>query len=622
MSADLVFSSAQLHDPNLVFGDDGGTAPSTDAVLSLDATLPRLRGSVLVRTARELSVVGTFPKLRGSVGVNYATNTDRPTVGEVRASFQQAVNTEVGVVPEWQGATTFTSGAQSNYQDAKPLHGAAEMSWQEAARVDTRTPVSFQEAVRRTEGAALRFQEATRVKAFIESMYQAAMRSVVGAEVRFQEAYRDRRNWAAPRFQDAVPTSTQVETFEGPGLPLFAEWDIHYQEARPTPPGIWVKPIVPPEPGGCYTPNPNLVFCGTPNGPYLLFSCECEPGPQPGETIVVPVKRVYMQLNEATLIRVSDSRVIPTYSMSMSLDVDSWTWTFDASVPGIALSDLEPGTAGEPVEVEAQINGAPYRFLVESISRDRSFANSRLRVGGRGKSALLDSPYAPSMTFANSALRSANQLMTDVLTLNGVPLGWDVDWGIEDWNVPAGVFTHTGSYMSALLQIAAAPGAYIQPHPTLQTLYVKPRYPALPFQWNTLTPDYELPSAGVTRESIEWKNLPAYNRVFVTGEAGGMRGDVNLAGTDGLLLAPMVTDPLITDAIAARQRGVAVLSATGRQAPISLRMPIFEETGIIPPGKLVRYVDGGVERLGMSRSVQVDVGLPEIWQTVALETYE
>jgi hypothetical protein len=46
-----------------------------------------------------------------------------------------------------------------------------------------------------------------------------------------------------------------------------------------------------------------------------------------------------------------------------------------------------------------------------------------------------------------------------------------------------------------------------------------------------------------------------------------------------------------------------VLADVGRQAMVSLRLPVLPETGIIVPGKFVRYVDGGTTRLGLTRSV-------------------
>ena len=65
----------------------------------------------------------------------------------------------------------------------------------------------------------------------------------------------------------------------------------------------------------------------------------------------------------------------------------------------------------------------------------------------------------------------------------------------------------------------------------------------------------------------------------------------------------------------------ALAADTGSQAHVTLKLPILPETGIIVPGKYVRYVDGATTRIGLTRSVSVSVGSPEIWQTLLLETH-
>jgi len=135
-------------------------------------------------------------------------------------------------------------------------------------------------------------------------------------------------------------------------------------------------------------------------------------------------------------------------------------------------------------------------------------------------------------------------------------------------------------------------------------------------------PHFQLPSSVTTRESIEWLDRPAYNRVFVSGVQQGVLGQVTRAGTAGDREAPMVTDPLITHPDAARQRGLSILGATGRAANVSLRLPVLEETGVSTPGKFVRYVDGAVSRIGIVRSTGLDIGTPETWQTIGVEVYE
>ena len=108
----------------------------------------------------------------------------------------------------------------------------------------------------------------------------------------------------------------------------------------------------------------------------------------------------------------------------------------------------------------------------------------------------------------------------------------------------------------------------------------------------------------------------------MSGQERGVLGQITRTGTAGDLVAPMVTDPLITTADAARQRGLSVLGDTGRQAIVSLSLPVLPETGVIAPGKFVRYTDNGVTRIGLSRSVSVEASGPgALRQSIVLETH-
>jgi hypothetical protein len=202
-----------------------------------------------------------------------------------------------------------------------------------------------------------------------------------------------------------------------------------------------------------------------------------------------------------------------------------------------------------------------------------------------------------------------------------VPIGWSVEFGLTDWTVPTGVWSHQGSRISAIQRIAAAAGGYIQPHPTDDILRVLPRYPSAPWSWSSVAADYDLPSAAIAVEGIEWVDKTIYDRVFVSGESAGVLGQITRAGTAGSSVAPMVTDSLITSVDVARQRGLSILSDTGAQALVSLRLPVLPETGVIHPGKFVRYVDGADIRKGLVRSVDLTVSYPEVWQTIEVETH-
>ena len=326
-------------------------------------------------------------------------------------------------------------------------------------------------------------------------------------------------------------------------------------------------------------------------------------------------------INNVTLYRVSDGAPVLVFNLSLSLDAASWAWGFDAVLPARAEALVAPGSASGPVELVASVNGTPFRVLAESISRERSFDDASIRISGRGRNAVLAAPYAPVMTFSNTEGRTARQLMDDVLTINGIPLGWAVDWGLTDWDVPTGVFTQQGTWMEALVAIARAAGGYLIPHPSDQSIRVRHRYPVAPWEWNTVTPEFVLPVDAVARESLRWVEKPAYNRVFVSGQDVGVIGQVTRAGTAGEVLAPMVVDPLITEAVVARQRGAAVLADTGHQLEVSLRLPVLAETGIIEPGAFVEDQDGSVTRLGIVRATQVEAGMPEVWQTLGVQAY-
>lgn len=299
--------------------------------------------------------------------------------------------------------------------------------------------------------------------------------------------------------------------------------------------------------------------------------------------------------------------------------MDSWTWSFSGALPGEALSLVSPGSG--PVEVNLNVNGTNVRLLIENVSRDRTFGKSSIKVTGRGINAELDAPYAPTQTFGDYEVLTAQQLMAQVLTLNGIPLGWDVDWQIEDWSVPAGVFNHQGTYISALNAISGAAGAYLQPGLATRDLIVKHRYPTAPWEWNDVDADIVLPSDVVVQEGLQWLEKPSYNRVYVSGQGQGVVGRVTRAGTAGDLVAPMVTDQLVVSVEPARQRGRAVLSDTGKQVRATLGLPVLAETGMILPGTFIQYEDGPTTRRGIVRSTNVSLGFPNVWQSIQVETH-
>jgi hypothetical protein len=638
---DLVFGGAQERDPHLVFGTaDEVTIPLTSATISGTLPLPRLSARIgWIAQARvvatlppptlkaqvwrvaQAQALAQLPGLSLAASAKYLTNTQRPTVRAMNATWQETDGQLRGVgtghsdtraapqgwAPPWQAARAIPTGIAARRPgrvDRTPVRHAAP--FQRGAARGVSIHFTHQDATPRWRSLHGHFQDGHDVRNATRFSHQDGHRGA--------RPHRDGRQQVATALHRKFGAAYQTAAYFGQG------WASRFQAGAPPLTGVSLRPGKPPPPNAppIYSGDLLFQFPLRHGHVHLVFGEHLgTDAPAPGEPTVVPIRKVYLVINNVSLHRVADGALVPAFSLTLSLDADSWTWGFSASLPASAQALIEAATG--PVELRALVNGTEFRVLSENISRERSFGEASIRISGRGHNAVLAAPYAPVMTFSNAEGRTARQLMDDVLTLNGVPLGWTVDWELADWNVPARAFSHQGTWVEALASIAGAAGGYLLPHASAKEIRVRHRYPTAPWHWDTVTPDYVLPVDAVARESLRWLEKPAYNRVFVSGQDVGVLGQVTRAGTAGDVLAPMVVDTLITEAAAARQRGRAVLADTGPQFEVSLRLPVLEETAIIEPGAFVEYQDGSVTRRGVVRSTQIEAGMPEVWQTLGVQ---
>jgi hypothetical protein len=322
-------------------------------------------------------------------------------------------------------------------------------------------------------------------------------------------------------------------------------------------------------------------------------------------------------------VRVDSGQPIYASSFSINLDDSAWTWSWSAKVHGKQIADVLSSDPMEPVEVLATINGTAFKLVIEKISRERTFGADSLSISGRGTSAYLATPYAPITTLYSAAVITAQQAAEQALMYNAVPIGWNVDWWLEDWLIAGGALSNTGTYIEHLQVIAAAGGGYLQPDLTDDVIHFLPYYPTAPWEWPTTIPDFILPEDVVTTESIEYTSKTEYNAVWVIGGSnGGVADQIVIAGTAGDKFASTVTDNLATDSLMTRQRGLRVLGDTGKQTAVTLKLPVLTETGIILPGDFVQYVVNTRAYRGMVRSTAVNYDVPKVWQTIKVETHE
>jgi hypothetical protein len=622
--ADLLFRDpATTGSPaDLVFNESfSGTVP-----VRISGTLPAPTGVVvLAGEPAEYEISGTIGGPTAVVLALVGLPTPEYVTARSSAPWKDGTGADTGAVAPWNHLPALLAFADTRWRDGDPLRPvsrapwrdtvpirppAAPAPWREAAQLRGHTGLPWQDArtVRPPPGVAP-WREGAPLRIVSRMPWREANSLRVWVDLPWRLAQANQGRHALPWQQGNHRTAaTRKPWRDATGL---ISW------GSPFPP---VDPPEPPE--ACYTPSGFLLFRErTPFGPDLLFYCENHPT-EPDATVVVPVKRIYTVLDSFLLKRVVDDVYVPAFSASLSLDRSSWTWGLTFTAPAAELAQVERDELGVPVELEAIINGVSYRFLAEKIGRSREFPSGRINVQCRGIGAALD---LLSGTYSNDGdTQTAAQLMDDVLTVNGVGVGWTIEFELEDWTVPAGAWNFNGSAIDALNAIAGAAGGYLQPHPTDKIIRVLPGYPDLPWDWGTVTPDYELPSAAVVREAIEYVEMPRYTRVFVSGQATGINAQVTRTGSDGSVVAPGVVDQLITDTPAARQRGGSILANTGPQQKVSLSLPILTETGIIPPGKYVRYVDGATTRIGITRSVNVQIGSRGVGhrQTIEVECHD
>lgn len=608
----------------LVFGEGGELADIPALTLEGAGVLPELEVSGSMSVAIFLDSDSVLPELEVTGALTWDSRTERPIGMPVDARFQRAVPHGRPSTVRFQQSVQLGARKTISWQDAKELRRNYAVRFQDDRRIANRTDVRWQDATPVDLRAySQRFQDTLARDGRVAVYYQDAIdRPGVVRRQSFQNALKADREWLV-RYQEARSQVGRMNVLFNNALSFQSSrgW-ARFQDAIQ--PGI--GSYVPPEPPGdpCYLPplggNVQLRFRARwSNDTRLRFYCERHggPGPEPGETIVVPIRKTYMTLNTLELRRVDTDQALLAYGFTLAIDADSWTWTWSATLRADALALVQRAPGGDPIVVEAMLNGVAYRFVVERVARDTRFASARLAVSGRGLAAILASPFAPSLTHSSAVAMTAQQLMANVLTINGVGMGWDLDWQLADWPVPAGAWSIQGSYMDAVLDIATAAGGYVQPHATEQRLRILPRYPTAPWDWSTVTPDIELPVAPVALEATEWVDKPAYNRIWLGGTSTGVFGPLTRAGTAGDLVAPQVNHALITDIEAWRQRGRAELASGGRQAHLQLTLQVLPETGLILPGKFIRYL--GAPGIGIVRSTSYDWSTKR--QTIGVETH-
>jgi hypothetical protein len=414
---------------------------------------------------------------------------------------------------------------------------------------------------------------------------------------------------------------------------LVARW----QQARDIPTGLSV--YVPPggEDGEGREISLDMVFAcpAYAGGPInLIFGrvCVAEPGGPSAPLYILPA-RYYMAVHSLTAHRLPDMQPVRIFGVTMRAGKGSYGWTFNVSATRAAFDQLAPvGT--ERAQLLIELDGLQFSGIVMNRAFDEAFGGRGCSITVHSRTALLAGPRALVTQRVGLFDRTAQQLALEALDLTGFALGW----GLSDWLVPAGAWSHSGTPLNAVQTIVEAAGGYLQSHRTAATLQARHPYRDLPlagggtlvgapWYWNHIdvVPDVELPPGVLTRIGVEEDDGPDVNGVYLQGTHWGNWALYKRAGTAADKLASPVTDPLLTDDQAHRQRGRSIVGQAGLKQRLTYELPVIPSgvsaPGVLDVGQLIQINEAQPWR-GMVRSVSVSAPIMgEVRQTVEIERH-
>ena len=619
-SGKLVFGPAADGNGRLVFGDQGAVV-IPDADLSIDTDLPGL-GELVALVGVNLSMDAELPGLDGEVALQWDANVSRVTRAALQTCWQQGKRLAGGVVSAWEQARPQRSGAIARWQEARPLAAGARTHWQESVRhralvrshwqaasvLRSGVRTGWEETQRLRGGSVVRWQEAAGLRHALRSGWQETQRLRAVLQTGWDDGLRLRASLGLG-FGAAVPVRVRLQ----------AVW----QEAMRPRSGVSPDPALPPSKDPCYDPATlgRLVLSELADGGgRLVFVCERGGKPDP-ETpqFVIPLLRVYMTVHTIDAVLLPGMERLPLKGITVSSDDDGFGWNLTASGPADPLLDMLSPVNGEPKQVKVSIDGIDFVFAVEQPERSRRFLEHAVQVRGSSVTALLGAPHVAESAWSTSVTMTAQQIILQALQFTGV----DLDWRIDDWLVPTAAWSHRGTPLSVAQRVAEAAGAVLRSHRTLPTLQVAPRFPRVPWEWGAATPNVVMPGQIITTDSLQSTAGVEFNAVYVSGSVqGAIVGHVVRTGTIGDVLAPEVSDRLVTDVVSARQRGISVLSAAALKRRQTMTVPLLTggtNPGLILPGYLIQVQEPGETWRGLVRGITVTTGVPTVRQQLVVE---
>ncbi len=339
------------------------------------------------------------------------------------------------------------------------------------------------------------------------------------------------------------------------------------------------------------------------------------------------IRESYLLMNTVSIVTLPDRTPVDLRNINIQLDIDSFSWSFSGELWGAtSLALVEPDQDGVK-QVEVNVNGWVWVFIVERYTGDRRFGQERYTVYGTSRTQLLATPYAPLRSKSSTSELNAKQAISEELTNTGFIASYPSlnDYSTPDWIIPGGSFSYQNqTAMQVIVRLASTAGSVVIPAKESDVLNIQPRYPASPWAWGSATMDKIVPESLVIALSASWRPEPQYNSVYVSGTHAGVAVDVKRAGTAGNQPAPDIFEDWLTETQVNTERGRNELAKGGNQSITTLEIPLTDKQtapGLIEPGQLVEIQDisGDWQGLCLSTSIRAEVG--RVTQVIELERH-
>ncbi|CAM3306505.1 hypothetical protein [Halomonas lysinitropha] len=584
----------------------------------IDVTLAAPQATATATLRVRAQVAASLPAPQAWFEAERDINVWRGPGVQAATDYQQGEAVPAHVTGRYAQSERYHQATATRYQQADPLSRGTHATAQHLPRLDEMRRI-VQE-----HGERLASQRATHNRYLPRLDRHRTPREQQGAAI-WQHAGTHNRwlphlrtQWGLPYQQASRILACHWGSDWQTAAPHPLAWQARYEQAKWPDPGTSPYPHPPVEPPpDPYVPDNELPFCRPGQGDTDLGF-----GPIVCHPVGVPIRRTYLVSNTASLKLVATGQLLDASAISAAIDADSWSWEMRATVHGQASLDAVRN-ASQPVEIEAVLNGYVWRGVLDSWSRQRQFGEvPTITLSARSLAAYLAAPHAEPRSYSETQTRTARQLATQEL-----PLGWTLDWQIDDWLVEPEAWHYTNrTPIEAITAIANAAGAMVQAHRSAPQLIIAPRYALPHWAWAGTTPSVTLPLDVLTRLGSELRRSEALNGVYISGETTGVLALVKRTGTAADRLGEMVVDPLITRQAPARARGISVLSASGAQTRESLALPLADDlAGLLETGQLLHVDPSGDDWRGLVRAVSLNARLQNdaltIEQTAELERH-